>query len=112
MKQPCSECPFKKTLWKGYLGESSYDPETFLASIEASPIPCHSVVDWENDEQEVIEDKCWSNPCTGSLQYMKNQGKIPRDREYAKLLNTVDKNPNVFNWRHEFIKHHGQEEDK
>jgi len=105
-KKLCKECPFKKDSMKGYLGEASGDPESFLQSMEYDPIPCHLQVDWENDTDEEIENKCFSHPCIGSLQFMNNSCKLPFSKEYRALQDSVDKNPEVFNWRAEFIRHH------
>ena len=106
MKKPCHECPFKRTSAPGYLGSGSYQPEEFLATCEDTPIPCHLTVDWEEDDEDAIAIAGWVTPCTGSLQYMRNQSKQPREREYAKLVSSADKNPDGFSWRHEFINHH------
>ncbi len=106
MKKPCIECPFRKESCPGYLGDSSYNPEVFLATIEHSPIPCHKVIDWEVASDEEIERESWEQPCIGSLQFQRNSLKQPRDPDYRELVSGVEKNEDVFNWKQEFIKHH------
>jgi hypothetical protein len=109
MEKPCKECPFRRDSMKGYLGNASYQPEDFLSTIEHAPIPCHMTVDWEEDDEETIKDKSWSTPCRGSLRFLNNSLKLPRDPEYANLTRISCKDKNVFQWKHEFIKHHSKE---
>lgn len=102
MTKPCKQCPFRRTSLPGYLGEASYDPESFLQSIEHSPIPCHLTVNWEEKHPDVSK----SPVCIGSLQFHKNSCKQPRNVEYGVMVMNSTKNKDVFNWKIEFIKHH------
>lgn len=108
MNNPCKECPFRRTSAAGYLGEASHEPEVFLNSLEHTPIPCHMIVDWEQASDDELEDACWNNTCVGSLQYLKNQAKLPRNPRYDKLVREALKNPDVFTWKIEFINHHSK----
>jgi hypothetical protein len=108
MNKLCKQCPFRKDSIAGWLGEASHQPEEFLATIENSPIACHMTVDWEEDDRRIDEEIENAPACLGSLQFHKNSCKQPKDRQYANLVEVVDKNEEVFNWRHEFIKHHSE----
>lgn len=102
MKQPCKECPFKKSSSPGYLGALNYDPEAFLDQIEHQPNTCHLSVEGNigvNTDTKVRH-------CVGHLQFLCNTFKLPRDREWAKLRNETGKNEDVFATKQEFIKHH------
>jgi hypothetical protein len=105
-RSPCKQCPFRKASAPGYLGSASYEPKSFLATIEHQPIPCHMEVDWEREDPE---DKNYSNPCNGSLRFLKNSCKLPYDKEYVKLRNLIkEKDPNIFSFPSEFINHHSK----
>lgn len=103
-KNLCKECPFKIDSLAGYLGDASYQPELFLATIEDQPIPCHMAIDWEKEDGL---DKNYSNPCIGSLKYLKNTMKLPRDRQYSNLRNLIkETDPTIFKRKLDFINHH------
>lgn len=106
MKQ-CKECPFKKTSVQGWLGTASHDPELFLKSIENQPTPCHMAIQNWNDADE-IDKKSWSSPCVGSLKFMRNSSKLPREQRYRKMRDGVEKDSTCFETRQEFIDHHGK----
>ena len=109
MKQPCTECPFRRKSAPGYLGEVSHNPIAFLQTIEFNPIPCHKVVDWEApDAQEKAEEESYRHPCIGSLQFLKNSCKLPKGKHYAAMRDAMEQNPNVFQFTHEFINHHSE----
>ncbi len=108
-KKPCKECPFRKESAPGYLGEVSYNPQAFLMQMEFQPIPCHLQVDWSDEEDvEMAADIAYTNPCIGSLQFLRNSCKLPWDKTYAEMQKAVNPNPNVFQWKHEFIQHHSK----
>lgn len=108
--KPCKNCPFLKQSAKGYLGESSFNPERFLSSFEISPIPCHKKVDWDNPKKKDSADtQAWNNPCIGSLDFMKNTFKSPRDNKYRNLVNKQgSKSELVFDSRQDFIIYHSK----
>jgi hypothetical protein len=106
MNQPCKECPFRKKSFPGYLGEASGDPQRFLLTLETKPIPCHMQVDWEGTDAEYADALAWTKPCLGSLQFLKNTCKLPWDKKYAAMRNEAERNPEVFEIRTDFIKHH------
>ena len=105
VKKACSECPFRKDALPGYLGDASYKPTVFLASIEHTPIPCHmTVLDW--DDKKRVKRQCWTHTCIGSLQFMRNIAKMPIDPKYRKLRDEADRNTGIFSTRQDFIEHH------
>ncbi len=101
----CKECPFRKSSLAGYLGEASYNPHEFLSTTENDPIPCHMAVDWEKEDGI---DKQYKTPCIGSLKFLKNTMRIPRNPEYAKLLKGITKDETVFEKKADFINHHSK----
>ena len=110
-KKPCRECPFKKTSLPGYLGEASYDPQSFLQTIDHNLIPCHLAVDWEDDFKDP-EQIAKNQPCIGALQFLKNSCKLPLAarslNKYNELLKATEGSDEVFQWPHEFIQHHSK----
>jgi hypothetical protein len=109
-KKPCNECPFRKQSAPGYLGETSYNPTTFLLSIEHDPIPCHLAVDWDDDDSNP-DDHRYEIPCIGGLQFLRNTAKMPRNPEYCTLRNQVQLNNEVFQTRQQFIDHHSHKDE-
>lgn len=105
-KKPCQKCPFRKDSAPGYLGEASYNPTTFLMSMEHDPLPCHMAVEWDDDDSNP-DDLRYELPCIGSLQFLRNIAKLPKNSEYVELRNQVNKiNPGIFQTKQQFIEHH------
>lgn len=96
-EKPCKECPFKKSSIPGYLGPLSHRPEEYLQMMEQVMVVCHLVTKPQQ-------------PCIGALSHCANSMKIPRGARdggrYSKLIDKAKKNKDVFQWPHEFIKHH------
>lgn len=107
MNKPCRECPFQKTSAPGYLGNTSYRPEEFLVSMEHNPLPCHLTIDFDDPEADGL-DLSKAQVCVGSLQFLKHTCKMPRDPKYNRLKDAVERNPEVFGMRSEFIEHHSK----
>jgi hypothetical protein len=104
LKQPCNQCPYRKDSTKGWLGEASYDPESFLQQLHLpTPHPCHVRVDWNGATKNDIE--CAPH-CIGELQFMNNSLKLSRYPEFIELQKEVGKNDELFKWESEFIRHH------
>lgn len=104
--KPCHECPFRKEALPGWLGGASHNPQVFLSTIEQAPIPCHLTVDWDALDEAYASMVAYVNPCIGSLQFMRNTAKLPWDKVYATMRNSVERNPEVFEIRQDFIDHH------
>jgi hypothetical protein len=105
MKRPCNQCPFRRNSLQGYLGESSYNPEEFLLQLDLPDVhPCHTQVNWESENLDEVMKK--APRCVGSIQFMNNSGKISRYKPIAELQRQYKKNPDVFQWKKEFIDHH------
>lgn len=101
MKKPCKECPYLKTSAKGYLGESSGNPQEFLYQLESPEVhPCHLTVDWEE------EDYSKATTCVGALQFMNNSCKKSKFPAIAKEQAEAGKNEDVLAFNHNFINHH------
>jgi hypothetical protein len=113
MKQPCKECPFRKTSAPGYLGANTGKPHVFLNCMTLHPIPCHMQVEEDEwDDVHIVAGKSWENTCIGSLQFLKNTASLPYQRAYAALRDEAGRNTDVFETRHEFIEHHTMKEVK
>lgn len=105
VKATCKECPFRKDSIKGYLGEASYDPETFLEQLEfRQPIPCHMTVNWQSDN--FVNEMRKAPACIGALQFMNNSCKLSRFKKIMDLQDKAGKNNKIFMWSADFIKYH------
>lgn len=104
LSAPCKACPFRRTAAKGYLGTASGDPDSFFWPIwnERLLHTCHKQVDWDRGERPGPTTPL----CKGAIDMMANAGKLPRGQRLAELVREATKNPEVFNWPHEFIEHH------
>lgn len=106
MKSSCAECPFRRKAAAGWLGESE-DAQDFLSTTSGGELllPCHMAVDWEaDDKDEQVEE---APKCFGHRVFLRNQCKIPRNPEAARLVGEVEADRvNYFSNVPEFIKHH------
>lgn len=109
-KTPCAECPFRRASAPGYLGTSHPDEFNSATVHGEEHMPCHMAIDYEK--------KDWASRqlpnaahCAGSLIFLKNQCKMPHDPVLRERMDEVEKDTaTVFNWNHEFLKHHKREE--
>jgi hypothetical protein len=105
-KKPCGQCPWRRECAPGWLGADT--PEGFLATTMAGVhMPCHSAVDYERGDWQ--EQTKTAPTCAGSLVFLKNICKLPRDpimvAERAQV--EVDRET-VFARPDEFLNHHNQ----
>lgn len=107
-KKPCRECPYRKASAPGYLGECNYDPERFLLQLNNPDLhPCHLTINWEDyTEEEILEAKT----CIGALQFMNNSMMLSHSAKVREMQKQAGKNPDVFQFKHNFINHHKAEE--
>lgn len=106
-KKPCGECPYRKNSIEGWLGEDSHNPTRFLQQLEGPMIhPCHKAVDYEQSSEEVDEQSINAPRCAGALQFMNNSLMLSKYKEVAQLQKELGKNPDVMQFKHNFIKHH------
>lgn len=106
-KAPCDVCPFRKTSLPSWLGGEGTTPEEFLRTMELAPIPCHKVVDWNEElTEEELRDIAMAKPCIGSLIFMRNSCKLPWDKIYAAMRDSVQPSDQVFQFKADFIEHH------
>jgi len=104
VKKPCNDCPYRKTAFRGWLGECSGDPKEFLLQLEGPNIhPCHKTVDWEQASDEEIEE---SPRCIGALQFMNNSMMQSRFPQVRAMQEQAGKNDEIMQFKHNFIKHH------
>lgn len=99
----CKECPYKKNSLPGYLGESSWDPESFLTQLDLSTLhPCHFSVNWEEDDYRK------AHVCKGAIQFAKNTAKMLNDPDAEAIRRTLEPNSEFFGRRQDFIDHHSK----
>jgi hypothetical protein len=117
---PCSECPFRKKALPGWLGGGG--PEDFVGdTMNDALMPCHTdknfikARDTEHTAEEWTESLVSGNiqHCAGARIFFKNQCKVSVNPIYSEALRDgkvkpVEKNADVFSWRHEFIAHHSK----
>lgn len=102
--KPCPVCPFRRESLAGYLGNATGDVNAFFDPIwnELHLQPCHSAVDWDAGERPSNTTPL----CKGVATMMKNAGKLPKLQRLALLVADTDKDPDVFNFPHEFKEYH------
>jgi len=107
-KKVCKECPFRRTSPEGYLGSVSGDPHGFLDPHYhgAARLPCHMQVDWEGKGGDVMESVLNAPLCRGLVTMMKQGCKYPENAEVKAAMETVEPDPAVFSYPHEFYEHH------
>lgn len=107
-KTPCAECPFRRASAPGWLGASHPDEFNSATVHGEEHMPCHMGIDYESKNwRRQLEN---APHCAGSLIYLKNQCKYPSDAELRERMAQVEKDTaTVFNWPHEFLKHHKRE---
>lgn len=91
------------------------DPTAYLQSLEHVEMACH--MHYPEDRDAIPSNLAHEHPCIGALQLCANAMMFPRAARpkdipgmiYNKHLDSVQKNDEVFKWKHEFIKHHNHE---
>lgn len=113
LREPCSECPFRRDSAKGYLGPLTI--EDIQLHISYLPFACHKTIK---------EDLSWDDPqvenlqmCAGAAIHLNNQAKLSRSFEvtqYQRDLRSVSDvvKEGVFKWPSEFHSHHSLVTDK
>ena len=104
-RKPCSQCPYRRRSAPGWLGAAT--PQQFLAStLGEEHMPCHAAVDY--DDPAWRESQYPQAPmCAGSLVFMANTSKLPRDPSLAAAVRQVDADHDtVFSRPDEFLDHH------
>jgi hypothetical protein len=105
--KPCNACPWRRESAAGWLGASN--PEEFIEQTLAElEMPCHCAVDYDDPAWE--KNQIPNAPlCAGSLVFMRNVCKIPRNHEHAEAVKSVEADrDNVFARPDEFIAHHSK----
>ena len=103
LKKACEDCPFRCNSLKGWLGpwESAEELHRFVMHSE-KPLACHNTVRSPEDyhdlsgqdeplSESLIDDliEYDSSVCFGSLLYLKQAGKLPRQPVLLKALETT-----------------------
>lgn len=90
-KKPCNECPFRKNSLPGWL--SNYTVEELHSLVmEEVPFPCH-ITHEEDLQVNWLENKEERKPllCSGALLYMKKSCKLPRRKDLAELVKSMNR---------------------
>lgn len=102
---PCNACPFRRDSAPGWLGAS--DAHEFIqAALSECQMPCHCTIDYEDPhwEQTQYPD---APICAGSLVFLRNNCKLPRDETLKAMTRAVEQDrESVFCFRQEFVDHH------
>lgn len=103
-KTPCSKCPFRRRSLPGWLGGLSVDMFAYVANMDVQ-MPCHSHLPNGLSYFQPTEKELSQPQCAGRAIYWSNQIKSARDPK-SKLVVLPKNVEEVFEWPHEFIKHH------
>lgn len=91
--RPCTDCPFARTAFSGWLGDNSAEEWVAMLHGEAR-IDCHAII---------------GPQCAGAAIYRANVGKLPRDKTLFMLL--ADRKL-AFAGPGEFVRHHEKHEKR
>lgn len=100
IKSPCSECPWRRESWAGYLGPLTAEQWIALAQSDF-PIMCHKTIEESDNYEGTFQ-------CAGAATFRANIAKSPRRPDV--VTGPVDRE-NVFASPQEFIEHHKHSED-
>lgn len=102
---PCSECPWRVTSKRGYLGDDN--PEHFYRTsvTREGEMPCHEQIDYDDPEWKETQLPN-VDLCAGNLIYFRNNYKGPRRPKLAAAVQAVKQSKAVFSWPWEFLAHH------
>lgn len=104
----CKDCPFRRKHPAGWMG-SNHPWDHSQSALSDESVGCHSSFPQDGYENKIkfqIAEKR-APRCRGALTFMRNIGKVPRNKEMRKLADSVkpDKK-NCFATLGEFLKHH------
>lgn len=87
-KTPCLDCPFRKSSLPGWLGDYTAE-ELYAIVMNEMPFACHMTHDrdlkWEETGSKEYPF------CAGALMFMKQAGKLPRDKRIRDLVSKVNR---------------------
>lgn len=108
----CGDCPFSKNSLPGFLADYTIEDFMEFQRVEY-PFPCHKQL--ESDlpadlvENLVIDGKLMV--CRGYAESMKMSCKVPRNRDFARALESIEISGDALSI-FDFVKHHSQYEKK
>jgi hypothetical protein len=103
-KSPCSECPFRRTSTRGWLGADN--PEHFVEqTLRGADMPCHMDIDYSDKEWMTTQEPD-APMCVGALQFQNNWLSLSRNPKVAEAQRQVGNNVNVFDSPEQFMIHH------
>lgn len=108
-KEPCKECPFRRSSPAGWLGEHETSQEIANIVLFDGFFPCHMEVTKETEKGVPFDEAVQtSSSCIGSLAFMNNQFKRSRDHAIAKEQDQVGQRDDCFKFAVEMRAHHGK----
>lgn len=109
MKEPCVECPFRRTSLPGWLGNHKTSKEIVDMIRFDGFFPCHTQVN-ELIRRDVTFDEAVVRAahCVGALVFMNNTCKLSRDPATAFKQGQVGRRDDCFSSDAEMREHHGR----
>lgn len=108
LKEPCVECPFRRTALPGWLGDHKTSQEIIEMIRFDGFFPCHMKVTALADRIAWEEAVVRAPHCAGALAFMNNTHKLSRDPGTAFLQGLMGKRDDCFASDAEMREHHGR----
>lgn len=102
---PCSECPWRVTSLRGYLGMDTPVHFYWQSVTAEGEMPCHEQIDY-GDPHWLDTQLPGADLCAGNLIHYRNTLKAPRRPSLAAAVRGVRASMAVFTWPWEFMRHH------
>lgn len=108
MKEPCVECPFRRSSLPGWLGDHRTSQEIIEMIRYDVFFPCHEKVISLMERLPPDEALVRAPHCVGALAFMNNTCKLSRDPATAFKQGQVSRRDDCFSSDEEMREHHGR----
>lgn len=99
LKEPCHQCPFRRTSIQGWLGP--WNPEDLLHQVSYGEFPCHCTIKKDGADTTNMQ------VCVGAVTYLNNKMQRSRDPQMSAAQNLHPADHRLaFSNPQEFIAHH------
>lgn len=115
LREPCAQCPFRRTSLRGYVGGHSNVSEITNLVWNDRKFPCHMDVTRILEKQHIADtgeelpiavvDE--AQHCAGALALLNNAYKRSRDKSVSAAQKLIGKRADVFNRPEEMQAYHG-----
>lgn len=109
LNEPCTQCPFRRQAMPGWLGP--WEPNELTRAVKVEPFPCHLTIKKRVPFDH--PDAANMQSCAGAAIFLRNQCAIPHVEDIRAHMDRLVTLPHyattsttVFQWPHEFIRHH------